>query len=113
METLYLLLAAYGISFGILHDKLRVNGLFTRLPGCGLFFTEFFSCVYCTSFQAGLFIYILRLGDVPQGLVFPFIAAAFGVLVSPIEEILWSLRDKVMNLPPNDQEVRPTEAQHT
>ena len=64
MDTLWLLLSAYGICFGLMNDKLEfINRNLYKLP---LFrdeenknlFERMFSCAYCTGFHAGWLVWI-------------------------------------------------------
>lgn len=58
METLLLLLAAYGLCFGLMNEKVSViNRVLYAIPLFrteeGTFFQRMLSCAYCTGFHTG------------------------------------------------------------
>lgn len=70
MGPLLLLLAAYGLCFGLMNEKVSVvNRLLYALPlfrrEDGNFFERMFDCAYCTGFHAGWVVWTAsRLGGV-------------------------------------------------
>ena len=93
MTLLLLLLAAYGITFGLVNEKVAaLNNLLYRVPlnrdldqGTN-FFSKMFACCYCTGFHAGWVTWLLwrlgggedfGLGGVSGGILFAFASGAF------------------------------------
>lgn len=91
-NMLYLLVASYGLCFGLMNDK--ANFLTDKLKALPLFKTEkgtFFErmliCAYCTGFHTGWIIYCIALlhprvsmdwqSNVVEGLIISFASAIF------------------------------------
>ena len=64
MSTALILLAAYGVCFGLMNEKLAVlNRVLYALPlsrrEAGNFFQRMFRCSYCTGFHAGWMVWVV------------------------------------------------------
>jgi len=88
MEYLLPLLAAYGICFGLMNEKLEyVNRMLYKIPlrrdpyqETNLF-SRMTECAYCTGFHSGWIVWLVwRVGSdmsLTEGLLFPFASSAF------------------------------------
>ena len=95
MEYLVPLLAAYGICFGLMNEKIeRLNRFLYSLPvfrdqdqGTN-FFSRMFDCSYCTGFHAGWMVSLVLgvVGEVSltEVLLFPFASSAFCYLMDTL-----------------------------
>jgi hypothetical protein len=95
MEYLVPLLAAYGICFGLMNEKLeRFNRVLYRIPfrrgpepGTN-FFSRMLECAYCTGFHAGWMVWLVwRVGgevSVVEGMLFPFASSAFCYMIDTL-----------------------------
>ena len=64
MSTFLLLIAAYGVCFGLMNEKVAIlNRVLYALPlfrrEDGNFFRRMFRCSYCTGFHAGWMVWLL------------------------------------------------------
>tara|TARA_R110000824_G_scaffold132128_2_gene294392 strand:- start:578 stop:889 length:312 start_codon:yes stop_codon:yes gene_type:complete len=90
MNVLVLLVASYGMCFGLMNEKLPVlSWILSRLPiarvGRENFFERMFACSYCTGFHTGWITWaasrVIGSGslqeDVVGGVLFAFASSAF------------------------------------
>lgn len=69
-----LLLAAYGLVFGLMNDKFPVVPVVRRVA----FFDRMFSCAYCAGFHAGWLVWLASgAGLTREMLVFAFTSSVF------------------------------------
>jgi len=66
MHSTILLIAAYGICFGLMNDKAKFfTDLLKKIPFLkndkGTFFDRMFICAYCTGFHCGWVVYLISL----------------------------------------------------
>lgn len=69
MSSIMILIAAYGVCFGLMNEKLAfLNRVLYALPlfrrEDGNFFQRMFKCSYCTGFHAGWVVWLV--GALPQ-----------------------------------------------
>ena len=73
MTTLILLLAAYGVTFGLMNDKIQgATDLLKRIPllrgeDDQTLFARMFACAYCTGFHAGWMVWCMAV--LPEHLI--------------------------------------------
>lgn len=97
--TILHLLAAYGLCFGLMQDKVPLlTESLRRLPLVGGFFTRLLDCAYCTGFHCGWVVFLLeefRTGTKPTWYVdmilFSFASATFCYMADV--GMLWLERD--------------------
>ena len=94
MHFLLFLLAAYGLCFGLMNEKVPFFPLLKRIPlfpdsEGNTFFARMFDCPYCTGFHTGWVIWLIKslpdfldgkfdpVSFVPELLFFGFASSAF------------------------------------